>query len=60
MFIYTKQKSDLTLISNLTKLPNISYSTSIYEPKIKEYKDFSNRFYINQKDINYMDFVYEK
>lgn len=60
MFFYTKQKSNISLISDLTKLPNISYSTSFWEPRIKEYRDFSQTIFIKQKDISYMDFIYEK
>jgi hypothetical protein len=47
-------------ISDITKLPNISYSTSFYEPQIKEYKDFSNTFYPQQKHLDYMGYIYEQ
>ena len=47
-------------ISAITKLPNLSYSNNIYEPRINEYKDFSNRVFPMNLQITYKDFVYEK
>lgn len=44
----------------ITKLPNLSYSTSFYEERIKEYKDFSYKIYPEQLQLNYMEFTYEK
>lgn len=47
-------------ISSVIKLPGIAYSNSIYEPRIRVYKDYSNTFYPTQKRIDYLDFIYEK
>lgn len=63
VFIHSKSKNNSILytktISTITKLPNLSYSTSFYEAQIKEYKDFSYKIYPQQLQLNYMEFVYE-
>ena len=58
--IFYAKNSYTKYISDITKLPNLSYGTSYYEPRIKEYEDFSYKFYPSQKKISYMDFIYEK
>jgi hypothetical protein len=47
-------------ISHITKLPGISYSVSVNEPRIREYKDYSYTSFPKQTQINYLDFIYEK
>lgn len=63
LFVYPNiyKKDTLSLeISAITQLPNLSYSNSQFEPRIKEYKDFSKESFEQKVQINYMDFVYEK
>jgi len=63
IFIHSnlERKSDLftKAVSSLTTIPGISLSTLGFEPRIREYKDFSHTIYPEQKKINYLDFVYE-
>lgn len=63
VFIHSKKENKSIIytktISNITKLPNIHYSTSFYEPRTREYKDFSHKIFPSQIKINYMDFTYE-
>ena len=49
-----------TKISDITKLSNLSFSNSIYEPKIKQNKDFSNIIFPLNQQISYQDYVYAK
>jgi len=45
-------------ITEITKLPGVSLSTSYFEERIPTYKDSSNRFYINVNSYSYMEYVY--
>ena len=47
-------------ISTISKLSNFSYSNNIYESRIKEQDDFSNKIHFINLQINYLDFIYEK
>ncbi len=49
-----------TKISDITKLSNLSFSSSIYESKIKQNKDFSNIIFPLNQQISYQDYVYAK
>ena len=49
-----------TKISNTSKLSSLSFSNNIYESRIKEQNDFSNKIFPMNLQINYLDFVYEK
>lgn len=60
LFFYTKKNFDISLISDISKLPNIYYSNGFFEPRIKEYKNPSTKFYLEQKELNYQDFIYAK
>ena len=44
----------------ISKLSNFSYSNNIYESRIKEQDDFSNKIHFINLQINYLDFIYEK
>jgi len=63
IFIHSQIKSKTNtlnkVITSITKLPNIRYSTSFYEPNIKEYKDYSYSLYFEQRKMNYLEFIYE-
>ena len=47
-------------ISAITNLPNLAYSNNIYETRIQENKNFSNKIFPMNLQINDSDFVYEK
>jgi hypothetical protein len=60
-FINSNKNDNYSLkISAITKLPNISFSNDIFEPRIKEYEDDSTKFYFVPFEVSYLDFVYEK
>jgi hypothetical protein len=56
----TKQNNakELTVLSELTKLPGFARSTSFLEHRISLYKDNSNRLYPKMFSTGKMDFVY--
>ena len=65
VFIYYSNKLNnkidyTTKISTISKLSNFSYSNNIYESRIKEQDDFSNKIHFINLQINYLDFIYEK
>lgn len=63
IFFHSKLNNKIdysTKISNITKLPNLAYSNNIYESRIQENKNFSNKIFPMNLQINYLDFVYEK
>jgi len=47
-------------VAMLTKLPGVSLSTSYIENRVIYHDDFSNRFYLDMPDYNYMNFTYVK
>lgn len=63
IFFHSKLNKNINYsskISSITKLSNLSFSNNIYESKIKEENDFSNKIFPMNLQINYLDFVYEK
>ena len=46
-------------ISAITKLSNLAHSNNIYESRIKDNQDFSNKVHNIPLQIKYLDFVYE-
>lgn len=56
----TKHRDAIYETSVLCKLPSISFSTTFVEPRIKEYEDYSNDFYLGVHKNTYSGFVYAK
>ena len=63
VFFHSKLNNKIdysTKVSTISKLSNLSFSNNIYDSKIKEQNDFSNKNFFINLQINYLDFVYEK
>jgi hypothetical protein len=51
-------KKEIELLSQITKLPGFTRSTSFLEHRIQIYEDSSNQLYPKMKNYKQMDFVY--
>ena len=58
--LHVEHEKNILLISNLTQLPSISFSTTYNETRILEYEDYSNDFYLDMKKETFSGFVYAK
>jgi hypothetical protein len=54
----TPQAASLKLVASVTRLPGPSLSVSYFEPRIRQYADYSFTFYPGMQPLNTMDFVY--
>ena len=62
IFIHPDLNNKINLsekVSAITKLSNLAYSNNIYESRIKDNKDFSNKVHNIPLQIKYLDFTYE-
>lgn len=50
--------SSLALVTKVTRLPGVAFSVSYFEPRVREYGDYSQTFFPGMLPINYLDFVY--
>lgn len=53
-----RQVENLNLVASVTRLPGPSLSVGYFEPRIRQYADYSATFYPGMKPLNTMDFVY--
>lgn len=54
----TGQADNLQLVAAVTRLPGPSLSVSYFEPRLRQYSDYSYTFYPGMQPLNSMDFVY--
>lgn len=54
-----QKNKDLNSFTKVTKLPGIVRSVSYFEPRFKEYKDYSTTLYPKNTNINYLGLIYE-
>lgn len=47
-------------VTKVSRLPGVAFSVPYYEPRVREYRDYSDTFYPAMQPINSMDFVYAR
>ncbi len=58
--LFYERPSAIADVTNVSRLPGVAFSVPYYEPRVREYRDDSDRFYPTMQPINSMDFIYAR